>query len=205
MTPEQRIDAAELALGLLEGEERTAALERVLADPEFAAELAWWRSRLAALHAEYEPAEPSAALASRIEARIDAEAGVTPSMAKQQRWPWLIGGLAGAALAASLATLLLTQTAPVPPSPPVQRQTTPLLVAALVPSKGQQVTPVAAVVDRDARTIRVAELAPPSGRVAELWRIGADGVPRSLGLLARSGATKLFIRRSAGPGSGGAR
>ena len=203
MTPEERIDAAELALGLLEGDERVAALERVLADPEFAAELAWWRSRLEVLHAEYGPTEPSAALAGRIEARIDAEAGVTPSTSKAQRWPWLVGGLAGGALAASLAALVLTQTTPAPtPIPSAREVEGPLLIAALVPAKGQQVAPLAAVVDPTSQTIRVAAIETPSGRVAELWRIGADGVPRSLGLLASGEATRLSLRLRTGPGLG---
>ena len=36
------VAAAELALGLLEGEERGAALRRVLAEPGFAAQVEWW-------------------------------------------------------------------------------------------------------------------------------------------------------------------
>ncbi|MBB5717081.1 anti-sigma factor [Sphingomonas aerophila] len=203
MTPEERIDAAELALGLLEGEERVTALERVLAEPEFAAELAWWRSRLEVLHAEYGPTEPSAALAGRIEARIDAEAGVTAATRNARRWPWLVGGLAGGALAASLAALVLTQTTPAPtPVPSGHQVEGPLLVAALVPAKGQVVAPVAAVVDHGSGIIRVAALATPRGRVAELWRIGADGVPRSLGLLAVGGATRLTLRPRTGPDLG---
>ena len=202
MTPEERIDAAELALGLLEGQERVTALERVLADPEFAAELAWWRSRLEILHAEYEPAEPSAALAGRVEARIAAEAGVTPATRNTRRWPWLVGGLAGGALAASLAALVLTQTTPAPTPVPSERQVQGLLVAALVPAKGQEVAPLAAVVDQGSGIIRVAAVETPRGRVAELWRIGADGVPRSLGLLAIGGATRLSLRPRSGPGLG---
>ena len=203
MTPEERIDAAELALGLLEGQERVTALERVLADPEFAAELAWWRSRLEVLHAEYGSAEPSAALAGRVEARIDAEAGVTPSTSKAQRWPWLVGGLAGGAVAASLAALVLTQITPAPTPVPSERQVQgPLLVAALVPAKGQEVAPVAAVVDPGAGNIRIAAIATPRGRVAELWRIGADGVPRSLGLLSLGQATRLPLRPRPGLGLG---
>lgn len=203
MTPEERIDAAELALGLLEGDERVAALERLLADPDFAAELAWWRSRLEVLHAEYGPAEPSAALAGRVDARIDVETGVTPATRNARRWPWLVGGLAGGALAASLTALVLTQTTSAPTPVPSERQVEgPLLVAALVPAKGQEVAPLAAVVDPGARIIRIAAIATPRGRVAELWRIGADGVPRSLGLLSLGQATRLPLRPRTGPGLG---
>ena len=44
--------AAELALGVLDGEERAAALRRVLADPVFAREVERWRRYLAALFAD---------------------------------------------------------------------------------------------------------------------------------------------------------
>ncbi|MGJ3628226.1 hypothetical protein AB5I41_17070 [Sphingomonas sp. MMS24-JH45] len=45
--------AAELALGVLDGDERAAALRRVLAEPDFAREVARWRDYLAALFADW--------------------------------------------------------------------------------------------------------------------------------------------------------
>ncbi|WP_184060625.1 anti-sigma factor domain-containing protein, partial [Sphingomonas aerophila] len=69
-------------------------------------------------------------------------------------------------------------------------------------AKDQEVAPVAAVVDPGSRIIRVAAIETPRGRVAELWRIGADGVPRSLGLLATGQATQLSLRPRTGPGLG---
>ena len=45
--------AAELALGLLDGDERAAALRRVLADPAFAREVEDWRNRMAGLFDDF--------------------------------------------------------------------------------------------------------------------------------------------------------
>ena len=50
--------AAELALGLLDGEERAVALRRVLSDRGFAAEVEWWRRHLADLLDDY-PSVPA--------------------------------------------------------------------------------------------------------------------------------------------------
>ena len=49
MTEDDVIRAGELALGVLDGEERAAALRQVIADPAFAREVDQWRSRLAGL------------------------------------------------------------------------------------------------------------------------------------------------------------
>ena len=66
MTPDEQILAAELALGLLEGDERADALRRVLSDPDFAAETAWWRERTGTMALDQaEEAPPAARTAER--------------------------------------------------------------------------------------------------------------------------------------------
>ncbi len=62
--------AAEHALGLLSADERRAALAREASDPQFAAEVARWRGRLAPLHDETNAVAPPAGLWSGIEAAI---------------------------------------------------------------------------------------------------------------------------------------
>ena len=57
---ETDLTAAELALEVLDGDERTAALRRMLDDPAFARDVARWRRHLAALYLEVEPVAPSA-------------------------------------------------------------------------------------------------------------------------------------------------
>lgn len=203
MTPDDRIDAAELALGLIEGQERAVALERVLADPDFAAELAWWRAKFAALYDGYTAVEPPAFIADSIQALIDAPAGSAPVTTAPRRWPWLLGGLVGGALAASAAALLLVQNVSPPAPVAVERpRPAPLLVAALAAAKGEERSAIAAVVDPGAQVIRVAAVATPPGRTAQLWRIGSDGVPRALGLLSSTRPTRLSVRRPLFPLSG---
>ena len=64
--PDPDMTAAELALGLLDGEERAAALRRVLADPAFAREVEEWRQRLAGLFDDY----PEVAAPESVDARL---------------------------------------------------------------------------------------------------------------------------------------
>ena len=52
------VTAAELALGVLDGPERAAALRRMLAEPAFAAEVDVWRNHFAALLDQFPAAEP---------------------------------------------------------------------------------------------------------------------------------------------------
>lgn len=196
MTPDDQIDAAELALGLLEGEARAAALERLLADPAFAAEVAWWRDRMAHLAHDYAPVEPPAGLAARIE---PPEAG-NPVVAKPRRfWPWLVSGALGGALAASLAMLVLAPS-PAPP-PSVAVAPAPVtLVGVLVSSDGTH-APVAALIDRDGHGLRLTDtILVPDERVAELWRIGGDNVPRAIGLLPRGSRLPVLTRGAVLPG-----
>ena len=64
LTPAEERDAlaAELVLGLLEGQARADALRLSLSDPAFAAEVAAWEAKLAPLHGEWTDAEPGAAV-----------------------------------------------------------------------------------------------------------------------------------------------
>lgn len=185
MTPDDQFLAAELALGLLEGAELVTARARLLTDPEFAGETAWWQEQFAALAEDAVPADPPAGLLEGIEERLTAPLHVVPA----RRWPWFTGGALSGALAASLAALLLV------PGPEVIERVTervvevpvaapPPLVAVLAPGKGTDRAPVAAVYDQQTRTLRLtATITVPADRAAELWRIGSDNVPRALGLL----------------------
>jgi anti-sigma-K factor RskA len=193
MTPDDQVEAAELALGLLDGAERTAAVERMLADSEFAMEVAWWRDRFAALLHGYDPVEPPAGLLAQI-ALPDAKPTPEPVAVIRPRWNWFAGGAAAGAVAASLVALLTVPKAIVPPVAPAPVRP---LVAVLAPTEGAQQAPVAALVDRRDGSVRLtATIVVPADRVAELWRIGGDKVPRPFGLLAPGAVAPALLKNA---------
>ncbi|WP_417601870.1 anti-sigma factor domain-containing protein [Pararhodobacter oceanensis] len=174
-TPEQRDDllAAEYVLGVLTGDAWRAAAERAQVDGAFAAQVARWEERLAGLNEAYAEV-PAADLMPLIEARLFP----APTRARR-RW---FTGFAAAALSASvvLAVVLWPQ-APAP----VQVQ--------LVGEDARFV----ADYDGAALEFALALDAAGEGRDYELWAIGDDGVPRSLGLL-RGPVTRVEAELPAG-------
>ncbi|MGT2515621.1 anti-sigma factor [Sphingomonas panni] len=177
MTTEPDMMAAELALGLLEGDERAQALRRTLSDPEFAREVEWWREKFALMFAEYDS--------------VPAPSGLIDNIGRKPRRTFRFALPAGmAAVAAVLLVMVLQPDGIVPPAG--NEPSSGSLSAALQPTDAQT-APISAVVDRDAGQVRVAASAlAPAGKVAQLWII-RDGVPRSVGLLSATGATRLAL------------
>lgn len=179
--PDPDMTAAELALGLLDGEDRAAALRRVLADPDFAREVEGWRQRLAGLFDDCPEVAAPEAIAERL-ARPDAEA---QSRARSAfRWP--IAALVGA-VAAMLALFVVLQPASQVAGPPHH-----MMVASLMMSDKSGAVP--AMVDMTTGEMRVGETGmAPQGRTAQLWMIGGDGVPKSMGMLASTGPSRMML------------
>lgn len=193
-TPDEPdLTAAELALGVLDGEERAAALRRVVADPAFAREVERWRQYLAELFADWPEAEPGEQVERRVLAGPAATRG---NAARPWRWATALSSLAAAALLVALVQRPV-RLVPVPaPRPPAVAP----LVAVLTPEDAK---PFGAVFDRARGEVRLAGgLTVPAGRDAELWAIGSDGVPHALGLLARDGAGRVRVppRQAIGAG-----
>lgn len=187
------VTAAELALGVLDGDERAGALRRVLAEPAFAAEVARWRDQLA-LMLDAVPAEaPGPGLFDRIERSLDGGPARVTTPPRSWVWPG-IAGASGLAAAAALTLLVLRPEPTVlpPAAPPAPAAPAPLLVAAIAPTaKGK---PVGAVYDARAGIVRLGAATLADARHdAELWVIGGDGVPYSLGLLRRGQTTALPV------------
>ena len=196
--------AAELALGLLDGEDRATAIRRVLAEPGFARSVERWRGHLAQLF-DLWPAVEAPDLLARIEQSIDRPTAavtvatlVTPSRAPSRIWPSLAALSSIAAV--GLLMVLLTRPVPLPPVSqarpvtPVVAAAVPTLVASIAPTaKG---APVTVVYNAAAGEIRLTEAAlADANRTAELWVIPAgDTVPHSLGLLRAHGGTALKLR-----------
>lgn len=172
------LTAAELALGVLDGDERAAALRRVIADPAFARDVDDWRRRFAGLLEDYAdvPAPDGFTL------RLDSPQPVP----RRRTWPFVatLG-----ALAASLALFFVMR-----PVPPVVVAPAPaqMMVASLMMTDKSAAIPV--VVDMTAGDMRISGPSPaPQGKAAQLWLIGGDGVPKPLGVLATSGPSHMAL------------
>ena len=197
LSPEERdLLAAELALGVLEGDARGQALRLQLSDAEFRAAVSAWQARLEPLlHGYGEVEAPD--LWNAIDQRLAGDAGDANedvSRIEGRMRSWRIGALMAGAVAAALALLLVQPRGPVstPTSNSQIAQTSPPVVARLGESDG----PAQFVADYDAahgellvRTIRLAK----SDLAPELWIIPADNVPRSLGLIAPSGTRRVTV------------
>lgn len=178
--------AAELALGVLEGDELAEARAMAARDPEFRNEVARWSGRLAPMLDEVEPVTPPNGVWRAIEARLGGPAA-NDNVAALQRRVGIWRGIAGAAmaLAASLAIVLLVQLRTVVPAPPRAAASAPMvamlgdrketmLVASWDPISRQLVLAVAGDMPADPRHSH------------QLWVIPADGKPRSLGVMGDS-------------------
>jgi anti-sigma-K factor RskA len=174
--------AAELALGLLEGEERAEAARRVLAEPDFARAVERWRAHFGVLVAEIAHAEPPPGLLARLESAIAPRAVPQPPVANDNRrlrfWQGA-AGLSGLAAAALVGVLLMQP----PPHPPVVvTRAAPALIASI--ERDDKAGPIAAAYYPDRAELRLAaSTLTDQQHSAELWLIAADGVPHSLGVL----------------------
>lgn len=175
---EDEATAAELALGLIEGEERAAALRRVLAEPAFAAAVERWRVRLAQLFDLWPDAVPPPELIDRIDASLDG----APRPATR-RMPWPLIATIATAVAACLLVFVVARPDPVSP-PPIAAEA-PALVAGIAGTGTAERQVVGALYRPETGTLRVAaSTLAPAGRVAQLWVIAGDAPPYPLGLLA---------------------
>jgi anti-sigma-K factor RskA len=226
--PDPDIAAAELALGVLDGPARGAALRRVMAEPGFAHEVDRWRNYLAGLFDLWPENAAPAALLPRVERSLDTLR--LPSVASSSRY-WPAATAVMSALAAALLLVIVLRPPPAPvrvpvgipvrvpvpvPAPTPAPAPTPvetpepaptpvaptpiaspvmpdaLLAAAIAPVK--KGAPVTAVYDPGSGALRIAETTlADDRRSAQLWVIGVDGAPHSLGLLRTVGATALYV------------
>lgn len=187
--------AAELALGILEGDERARALRLQMSDAGFRAEVAAWQGRLEPLLDDFgELAPPD--LWRAIELRLAAEAGGSANVAaiRQRLRTWRLGALVAGAAAAAMAGVLVLRPAGAPPTRPPETvaETAPSAVARL--GAGDAAHQFAVNYNAASGELRIRTLKlPPSGLAPELWVIPADNVPRSLGLVAEAGSTRIVV------------
>lgn len=190
--------AAELALGLLDGDERAAALRLQLSDADFAAEVEGWRDRFAPLSAGFASASPPAALWAAIEARLGGDEE-TPAIAElplaisRRLGRWRAAAIGSSAVAAVLLAAIVLRPAPEPVIQPVPvAADRPVTIAQLADESGGALLAARYMDEPGELMIRSAGM--PTGDLApELWVIPADGVPRSLGLVAIDGMTRVTV------------
>lgn len=173
--PEPDTAAAELALGVLDGAERAAALRRMIAEPDFARDVERWRDHFALFLAGVAEQPAPAGVFDTVEARIDGRA--TPLHRAANPWK-------PTAIAASLAALAMTAFAlrPVeaPPVMPTPRAATAPMIAAMALTDTNASQP--ALYDADTGLVRMPGPMPiPAGRAAQLWVIEGDAAPKPLG------------------------
>ena len=187
LSPEERDAlAGELALGLLDSEDRAQALRLCLSDPTFAASVAAWRERFEPLHDGFAES-PATDLWPAIQRRL---AGFDDNPLRRTLARWRAGAIASGALAASLAAFVILRPLP----PPVQIVRAPEQAAIAQLGDERAAALLAANYDPAAGVLRIRALRMPASALApELWVIPDDGVPRSLGLVAAGGVSKLAV------------
>ena len=189
--------AAELVLGLLEPVERARALRRQLADPAFARAVALWEERFAPLYDDIAEVAPSAGLWEEIAASLDAlsrdDAGPaqiasTPWAARARRWR--LATFVAAGIAAVLAIVAILPRGQMPAPAPVGQPE--YAVAQLTgPIEGLLMT--ARFDEKTGQLLVRVDGMPQTETEPELWTLDQAGKPRSLGLVGRSGVTRIGI------------
>ncbi|HFC04496.1 MAG TPA: anti-sigma factor [Rhizobiales bacterium] len=178
--------ASEFAMGVLEGDAKEKAAARLKTDPEFARLVEDWQQRLAPMLDEVAPVTPGPAVWDNIAAETISPAprrqGLWGSLAFWRGFSLVSTGFATAAVAALL--LVSPATAPQQDKRLVASLTAtgkaPAFLARFDPATGGLV-------------VRTALRDKKETRVAELWLIPGDGVPRSLGLLDEKGVVALAV------------
>jgi len=164
--------AAELAMSLLEGEELAQARQRLGLDPQFAALVAGWQTRLVAMAEGIDPVRPPRRLRKRLLKSLFGAARVPLS---QRLWVWKGLTLAAVSLAAYLGIQQLGPEGPDTSGTVFATQ----LSSDIVPLQ------VLAVLDPARGDISLSRVAgtEAAGRAFELWAIVPDAAPVSLGVL----------------------
>ena len=182
---DDRVLAAEYALGLLSAEERAQFEARLDSDADLRAEVVAWDEHFASVILdEIDPVDPSPQVAKRLQTIL-----FKPEKQSfwQQIWPYGLGGVA----AALVLWLTISTGVLIPDDTGLQ----PDLVAELAPTPDGEGLVIRAAVDttRGAVEVMRAAGAPPEGRVFELWLIAGDAAPVSLGLLDEGNSTLIDL------------
>lgn len=188
--------AAEYVLGTMPAEEREDFARSLAADAGARAAVLAWERRLAPLGRTIPEQEPPKGLWERIASALPgrpANDNRTVALQRQvRRWRLAAGG--AGALAAGLALFLATGW------PREAERATRYL--AVVTSSGAQPALIVSVDTRAGTAqVRPVQTETPDGRSLELWYVGTDKTPRTLGLLG-TGANRVALPEGARTGEG---
>ena len=173
--------AAEYALGVLAGTERTAAAQRVARDRAFAALVAAWQERLAPWTAELQEVAPPPQVWERIAAQLSSAQRQRPTFWQSLVF-WRGFGIVSAFAAACLAVLLYLSTA-----------SQQAALVASIEGNGQRIFVAVIDVKRAAITVVQAAYRPDPTRVPELWLVPPGGKPLPLGVLPSDRPTQIAL------------
>jgi anti-sigma-K factor RskA len=190
--PTSDVAAAELALGLLERDERGAALRRMLAEPNFAREVERWRVHFGALFAAGPEVEPAPDLVEHVMACLDG-----PPPPRRQPGLWKPIAIATSMAAASMLGVLVTRPGPETRPPVTIARPAPMVAAFMI--TGQTAPLVATYDSKRGRLSMPGPMPIPAGKSAQLWAIGGTGAPQPLGLFHEAGGRVEADARSAHP------
>jgi anti-sigma-K factor RskA len=181
--PEDDLLAAELALGVLSGPERTGAQSRAAREPSFSAMVVSWEERLAPWAAEISEVVAPPHIWERIAAALSVEKQSTGWWQSLAFWRGF--SLASSALAATcIGALIYIGTAPQPQQS---------MLTASMDGDGRR--HFVATIDMRTHSVAVmpASYSADATREPELWLIPADGKPRPLGMLRGDRAVTLTM------------
>jgi len=174
--------AAELALGLAEGDALATGRVRVRDDQAFAARVAGWQERFVAMTDDIDPVAPNRGAKKALLAQLFPKAR---TRLLDRLWVWKAISLASVLAVAYMAMPMLR---PPPPGAPAELYATQM--------KGDTSDLVLlAVVDRTRGDVALRRVSggAPDGRVLELWAIMPERAPISLGVLPDGDVTRVVL------------
>jgi len=208
LEPDMDVLAGELALGLLEGEERLEAERLKLQNADFAAAVDRWAGVGQSWLDEQPDEAPSDLLWRRIEAGLERNAGPVPVHARylephevsepaNSNFVWKAYAMAASVAALAFALMwMLDQPdrVSVPVEVPVEEPFQPDVLSVAQINQAEAGTLLSALYDRENGTLylKLAQIPDPS-RVPQVWLVDAGGTPRSLGFGERDSVTRLQL------------
>lgn len=178
--------AAELALGVLEGDALEMARKRARREPAFAGLVLGWEARLSNI-ADLPPIAPAASVKAALMADLFADTVPPPLWKRLGVWQALTGGAVATALTLALVVALVVAPARGP------QIAGPLYTAEIASQSGD--FRVIAVVDKTSQEIILTRTrgAPPEGRILQVWAHGPDAPAQSVGLWPAGESVRLAL------------